>query len=346
MAHEIQKHDQLMLDANQGPAWHSLGILVKGGDTPLKALERIGADNPTYGRKLYFRDNFGVEHLVPTHVVNVREIQGEDPIQHGVVSDSYKIIQNVEVAEFCEALAGEGSGKVMCETVGTIRNGAIIWFLLKGEQFEVARGDKMFPYILVSNGHDGGTTFRITPTTVRVVCSNTMHMVIPFVDKGELGESAMTLRHTVNIHERIEEARLALKHFAVVQEENRKLAELLANKEVNTEQFQAFFAECYQLNFGEIPLNPTTKVEENRANRAKSAYNSFSRRFDDELAIAGPTWWNTFNAFSGLVQHDLKARGKDDTDRLNKRVESNLFGLAQWRTQEALKTAFKAALSA
>jgi len=79
--------------------------------------------------------------------------------------------------------------------------------------------------------------------------------------------------------------------------------------------------------------------EERRRNKAMSAYNSFTRRFDDERNIAGASAWNMLNAYTGLVQHDQKTRGADDDQRVERRVESNLFGLNQARTQAAFQRA-------
>lgn len=342
MAHEIGEHDGLVLVKQS--AWHGLGLVVPDAMTPRKALALIGADNQTDRRELYFRDSFGVEHAVPTHVVNVREVAGADPIQHGVVSASYQIIQNLQMAEFCESLAEAGIGEVKCETVGTIRNGGKIWFLLRGETFQVGKGDTIYPYVLASNGHDGMTTYRITPTTVRAVCSNTLHMTIPRFDTGELGQSAISIRHTANAMDRLEEAKLALKHYGEVLDEEKVLMNKLSKTDVSSEAVQQFFLACYTADFGDIPENPTTKVEENRRNRAMSAWNSFSRRFDDEKGIAGTSWWCAANSYSGMIQHDMKARGKDDSDRIEKRIDSNLFGLSQQRTQDALQRAFKMSL--
>lgn len=339
MAHEIYEDDNVVLHGER--AWHGLGVIVQDAPTPAEALKMAGLDIGVDRRELFFYDSLGQPHKVESHVANVRADNGR---VLGVVTDGYQTIQNIDTANFCAALADESNGAVKCETIGSIRHGAKVWFLLKGEQFSVANGDGIFPYILVSNGHDGLTTFRVTPTTVRVVCSNTMHMVIPRYETGELGSSAISIRHTVNIMERIEEARLALKHYRETLDEQKIMADVMSRKQVSQADVQQFFLDCYTADFGEIPQNPTSKVEENRKNRAMSAYNSFSRRFDDERGIAGSSWWNTVNAYSGLCQHDLKARGQDDEDRVEKRVTSNLFGLNANRTQDALQRAFRQAV--
>lgn len=45
------------------------------------------------------------------------------------------------------------------------------------------------------------------------------------------------------------------------------------------------------------------------------------------------------NAWTGLLQHDRKARGADDAARVEKRVHSNLFGLNAERSVKAYEKA-------
>jgi len=333
MAHEITRTDNVLL--HRTGAWHGLGIKVEDAPTPREGLKLAGLEWGVRQYPLLARIN-NEQVVVDTHQLNVRMDTGEIL---GVVSSSYQPVQNADMADFCEALGLVDGSTVRCETIGSIRGGKRVWFLLKGEAFDVANGDQMFPYVCVSNGHDGGATFRVTPTTVRVVCSNTLHAVIPKADTGELYGSAISIRHTVNVMERIEEAKKALAQYTVAIEATRKLANDLADKPVDTAKMQAFFYQLYQEDFKEIPDNPQTKWEQRRRDKAVDAYSSFCRRFDDERSIAGASWWNAANAYSGLVQHDRKTRGSDDVNRVEKRVHDNLFGLNQDRTLKALALA-------
>lgn len=334
MSHEITANDNIVLHLNA--AWHGLGIIVKDAPTPKDALTIAGLDWGVQSRPLYVKDDHGNEIEVPSHVANYRADTGD---LLSVVRESYKVVSNADMADFCEALLEDGI--VTCESAGSIRGGKRVWFLLKGEAFGVANDDEIFPYILVSNGHDSLTSFRVTPTTVRVVCSNTLHAVLPRTDTGELMDSAFCIRHTTNVMERVAEAREALQHYSKAINETKTIAETLAGKQVTSDEMKQFFMDCYQRDFKEVPANPTNKVEENRRVRCMDAFASFTRRFDDEKHLAGTTLWNALNAYTGLIQHDRKARGADDEERVSKRIDQNLFGLNQNRTQAALATAWK-----
>ena len=353
MSHEIGEHDKIIL--HKQPACHGLGIIVEDAPTPLEALVMAGLDHDIIQRPLITRRHekrefevdgkmcgreVMVQEIVESHVANYRS---DTNTLIGVVSAKYQPIQNKVMAEFCEALVEEGD--VKCETVGSIRNGAKLWFLLKGDSFEVANGDEIYPYFLVSNGHDGQTMFRGTPSTIRAVCSNTLHAVIPNMDTGTLGSSAFRFKHTSNILDRVEEARAAIKNYTTIQEGFKEVIGVLSSKDMNQEDVQKFFLENYTRDFGEIPSNPKDGHERRRYDKAQSALSSFSQRFDSELLISGASAWNALNSYTGLIQHDQKARGGDDADRVEKRVESNLFGLNQERSQAALENAFKMAIS-
>lgn len=333
MVAEMYEHDYAQF--HKRPAWHMIGNVVDEALSPKENLPGAKMDWGIDQRTLFTQNAVGEFVPVPTHVANYRD---DAEILLGVVSSDFCPVSNAEMADFCEALSENGD--VKCESVGSIKNGKRVWFLLKGEPFNVANNDEIFPYILVSNGHDGKTSFRVTPTTIRVVCSNTMHMVIPRADTGELGKSAIAIYHTGSVMERVVEAQNALRHYGKAMQETKEVINTLANKEVNSEEVQKFFLECYTADFGDVPVNPQNKKEERRRERSMSAFNSFSRRFDDEKTISGTSLWNAYNAYSGLVQHDRKARGQDDADRIEKRVDSNLFGLNQARTHHALERAF------
>jgi len=171
MAHEITQHDNVVL--HRTPAWHGLGIVVKDAPTPMEALKIAALDWNVEQWPLSATN--GETRLLVDGQLNVRM---PGAIKLGIVGQHYKVVQNVELAQFCQDLA-EQNDTVKVESAGSIRQGRKVWFLLKGESFTVRSADHIEPYICVSNGHDGGTAIRATPTTIRVVCANTLFMVIP-----------------------------------------------------------------------------------------------------------------------------------------------------------------------
>lgn len=336
MAHEIMKNDGVVLHKNA--AWHGLGVIVQDAPTPAEALKLASLDWSVQQAPLAAKMVDGGELAVPTHVLNYR---GDTQGFLGVVGAGYRPIQNQELADFCEALA-EAGDEVRVESAGSIRNGQKVWFLLKGESFSVRDKDEVQPYICVSNGHDGWTALRCTPTTVRVVCSNTLHMVIPSHEAegriSKVKEARFVAHHTSTIMERIEEAKAALKLYGKALDATRQVIDQLAAKDVKREDVQQFFLECYTRDFGVIPVNPQNKVEQNARDRAMDACNQMFATFDRERDIAGASVWNCFSSYTAFLQH-RESRIKDKEKAHERAVESKLFGVNALRAHNALQTA-------
>lgn len=336
MSHDIMENDQVLLHAE--PAWHGLGLVVKDAPTCVEA-QRVVLNWTALGAPLFAGTDDGDELYVDTHKLIYRSDTKE---QLGIVTSGWTPIQPLQMAEFCDALAEQGD-VVKVDTAGSIRNGRKIWFLLKGESFSVRGKDEVRPYILASNGFDGGTAFRLTPTNIRVVCKNTMSMVIPVVDangKMSIGQpAAFVAHHTASISERIEEAKTALQLYGRALTGTRELIDQLAAKDVKREDVQAFFLECYTRDFGAFPANPKNKIEQNSRTRAMDACNAVFQRFDDERELAGTTAWGVFNAYTGYLQNDRHLRGKDPERVAERKIESKLFGVDSERTLNALATA-------
>lgn len=336
MAHEIHEHDGLVLHRTR--AWHGLGTIVADAPSPAEALRLAKLDwqveqwavSATDGQRRLALDEYRL---------NVRADIAK-PL--GMVGSGYKPIQNAELAEFCQLLA-EQSDAVKVESAGSIRNGQKVWFLLRGESFTVRRSDDVAPYILVSNGHDGVTALRCTPTTVRVVCSNTLHMVIPSFDLADRGrtsrapqQAAFVAAHVGDIKAKVEAAKAALGLYGRSLEKQREVIDHLAVREVNHEGVARFLTECYVRHFGAIADNPQTDKEWRERQKAVDSINSMLKRFERELGIGGATAWNALNAYTGWLQHDRPLRVKEASKAAEARLQSNLFGTDGDRAVEAL----------
>lgn len=158
--HEITNTDAVGIVNGRG--WHGLGTPIPEGLTPTQAQEMflpweieqapLKADIPG-----------GAMEPVESHVANYRKDTGE---RFAIVSAGYVPVQNRDVAEFIEALVADDI-KVEIDTIGSIRGGRRVWFLCKGDAFEIGRGDVIQKNLLISNGHDGQGAFRLTPTSTR-----------------------------------------------------------------------------------------------------------------------------------------------------------------------------------
>lgn len=332
MAHEIHSHDHVVLHRQR--AWHGLGTIVQDAPTPAQSLALAKLDWDVEQWPLY-ATNGESRIAIQTHQLNVRS---DTKTVLGIVGKQYQPVQNLALAQFCEALAEQGD-VVKVETAGSIRNGQKVWFLLKGESFSVRAEDEVTPYILVSNGHDGGTALRCTPTTIRVVCSNTLHMVIPRFDqeggKVRCEQAAYVAHHLGDVKAKVEAAKQALQLYGRALDTNRECIAQLAARDVNSEAVKMFFLECYARDFGIVPANPKDSREARQREKALQSLNSYLYRFYREEKLAGATAWNCLNAYTGFLQHDRAIRRKDAAAKEETRLSAKLFGVDADRATSA-----------
>jgi len=316
MAHEITATDGVVL--HKRAAWHGMGTIVQDAPTPTEALNIAGLGWRVKQWPLLAlpKDEEGYaepfSHLieVPDTVANIRDDTRE---VLGIVSRGYTPVQNVELAEFCELLAEQGD-EVRVESAGSIRGGKKVWFLLKGESFSVrnprGREDEVAPYICVSNGHYGGMAFRCTPTTIRVVCSNTLDMVIPQRDSEggilKLKPNAFVACHVGDVRRRVEEAKAALGLYGKSLTEMKELVEYLSTRGINDRQVEEFFVRAYSKMRGPIPLEPETEAQLRAKERAEKFVSLCLSRMVAEETAFGCNGWTMLNAFTGALQASAK----------------------------------------
>ena len=170
--------------------WHGQGIRVEDAPTSEDAIRLAGLDWKVQQRALYLDDGTEIEGSY----ANVRDTDNK-PL--GIVGSKYTIVQNTEAFAFTDALLGEG---VKYETAGSLKDGKVIWLLAKmPEQIEIL-GDKVDPYMVFTNTHDGSGAVRVAMTPVRVVCNNTLNMAL------NQAKRTWTARHTGSIQYKMNDA--------------------------------------------------------------------------------------------------------------------------------------------
>lgn len=94
-----------------------------------------------------------------------------------VVSQRYQVVQPREVLEFYRDLT-ERSGYEL-ETAGVLKGGRKLWALARTGQSTALKGnDVVNGYLLLATSCDGTLATTATPTTIRVVCNNTLTIAI------------------------------------------------------------------------------------------------------------------------------------------------------------------------
>ena len=138
------------------------------------------------------------EELIQGYKANVRDT---DRKVLGVVTDRYKVIQNEEAFAFTDTLLGEG---VRYETAGSLQEGRRVWMLARLPREFIIGGERISPYMVFSNTHDGSGAVKTDLTPIRVVCNNTLHLAL------RTAKRSWSMIHTGDISGKIEEAKNTL----------------------------------------------------------------------------------------------------------------------------------------
>lgn len=171
--------------------WHGLGTKVDEAPTSADALSLAGLDWKVVQENIFT----GAGDIVPGYKVNIRD---SDRRVLGVVSDRYKIIQNREAFAFTDTLLGKG---VCYETAGSLQDGRRVWLLARLPREYIIAGERISPYLVFSNSHDGSGAVRVALTPIRVVCNNTLNLAL------DTASRSWSMVHTGNIEDKIQEAK-------------------------------------------------------------------------------------------------------------------------------------------
>lgn len=174
--------------------WHGLGVKVMEAPTSKSALVLSGLNWKVLQENIYTDSGNRVDGFK----ANVRDVDGRIL---GVVSDRYKVVQNTEAFAFTDALLGEG---VRYETAGSLQEGRKVWLLAHLPHEYIIAGEKISPYLLFSNTHDGSGAITVAVTPIRVVCNNTLNLAL------KTAKRSWSAIHTVNIATKMEEAKNTL----------------------------------------------------------------------------------------------------------------------------------------
>ena len=184
---------ETMFSVREKP-WHGLGIIVKEAPTSADAIRLAGLDWTVVQEPIYTNFN----RLVEGYRANVRS---SDRKVLGVVSDRYKVVQNVDAFSFTDELLGKG---VRYETAGALQEGKKVWLLARLPREYIIAGERVSPYLVFSNTHDGSGSVKVAITPVRVVCNNTLNLAL------STAKRSFSMIHTGNIQDKIQEAKATL----------------------------------------------------------------------------------------------------------------------------------------
>ena len=260
--------------------WHGLGTVVREAPASEDALRLAGLDWNVVQEAIYTPCREKIEGFK----ANVRDT---DRKVLGVVSDRYKVVQNVEAFSFTDELLGHG---VRYETAGSLSGGRRVWLLARLPREDIIAGERISPYLVFSNTHDGSGSVKVAVTPVRVVCNNTLNLAL------ETAQRSFSMVHTGNISDKITEARDTLFKAESYMDRLGAEFEQLHQQKVTDAEVQKYIELL-------IPLESNaTRTQEKNVNRLRE---DLAMRYYDapDLQKVGKNAYRFINAVSDFATH-------------------------------------------
>lgn len=241
-----------------------------------------------------------------------------------LVSSRYKIVQPREVLEFYRDLSDISGFEL--ETAGVLRAGRKFWALARtGKETLIKGNDLVKGYLLLATSCDGTMATTATPTTVRVVCNNTLSIALS--DASGTNSGAIRVPHSRIFNP--EEVKRQLGVAVTQWDSFMYRMKMLAERKVQTHEAMDYFLKVFGNPASEGVHAPLTN--ERAMKKALAMYEGQGR--GAEVQAAKGTAWGLLSSITEFVDHERRARNQDY------RLDSAWFGPGAAVKQRALDQA-------
>lgn len=282
--------------------WHGLGTRVMEAPDSRDALIAAGLDWNVVQEPIYTAENA----LINGYKANVRD---SDRRVLGVVTDRYKVVQNQEAFAFTDELLGQG---VRYETAGSLQDGRKVWLLAHMPHEYIISGERISPYLLFSNTHDGSGAIKVALTPIRVVCNNTLNLALGTAQRS------WSMIHTGNIQSKMKEAKDTLFKAERYMDELGKEFEKLRMKKLSDQEVMDYIEIL-------LPIEEGSTSQQIR--NIKRLQEDMKVRYFDapDLQDVGKNAYRFINAVSDFATHakPLRQTAKYRETLFAKTVEGN-----------------------
>lgn len=238
-----------------------------------------------------------------------------------VLADSvgarYTILQNREAFKWFQPWLD--AKEAALHTAGALFSGQRIWILAKlnRDPMEVAAGDIVEKYVLLSHSHDGSLAIRVGFTPIRVVCNNTLSMA-----HSDSASKLIRLKHSKNVHANLENLRdvmnLVNQEFEATAEQYR----LLVNKQINQNDLRKYVKKLFDVTGDDnVIWTATARTKEMKeivSERMKGIMDDVINLCEagkgNNLPSVKGTYWSAYN---GVTEYLSYVNGRNEDNRLN-----------------------------
>jgi phage/plasmid-like protein (TIGR03299 family) len=338
MAHEIEYREDrhqwsFAFTGERSAIWHKLGQQAQADWTAAEWMANSGQD-------------FEVEKVDLREVMDLSEGAWHANITHALrrkdnlavltlTSDEWAPAQNAHAWDFLQPLIDAG----FCtpNTAGTLFDGRRCFVLAKTQEgFSLPGGDDTEGYILVQISHEYGIADLVLPTSVRVVCANTLRFALERasnkgqIDAGKFVHRAKTAFSVDKAKALIEAYKLGLGAYA-------EKAKFLSTKIATPEQTRAYINKVFKL---EEMKDGTADQIARRQEHNKKVVAGLLEAIEAQpgASMSEGSWWSKFHGITFFEDHG-RWNGREDGETFT----SKFAGAGAERKQRALDVALEMA---
>lgn len=235
----------------------------------------------------------------------------------GVVGKGYKPFQNAEALGIVDDLMKEGGAKMM--RAGLFGGGGATFFSMElpGRMKIGPKSDEVAKYLTIINSHDGSHLFRSLFAPFRIWCSNQIRALL------EKFKDNLSIRHTKNGWNKLEEARSQLGAANVYYKQFEQLADKLARTNFSAKQMKELADTVF-------PKQKGDDGKEELSGKAENSHAKVIELFETgaghrESGLVG-TAWGAVNAVAEWVDFERNTRTFNGADTDATRSQAAWFG--------------------
>lgn len=302
-----------------GTPWHGDGTPVTDPAIKRSAKEFIKSAQMDWEVGMCDLATVGDNLPVPNRAV-YRYKDGKKTVLN-VVGPNWQPLQNINAFEWFQPWLDAGLAEF--ETAGSLFDGQRVWVLAKLalDNIDIAKGDTVMPYILLSNTHGiGAVKGGFNP--IRAVCWNTLSAAIA---KG-VGKM-LRVRHTSKLQSNLDLMRDTMNLLKQDFEATALQYKHLASKGFNQEDIKKYVKILLDVEDVADKELPTRTV-----NRMEGIFKLiFAGKGQDNPSIAN-TWWAAYNGYNEYLNY-VEGRTQDN------RMDNLWFGQGINKNSDALQLA-------
>jgi phage/plasmid-like protein (TIGR03299 family) len=327
MAHNINiTNGQASFVSLRQSAWHGLGKVVNNEMDDDTLLREACLDWTVTEQEVFAAEKVAIS--ADDTLTNHRKVEGWKLLQRGdtkqdlaVVGDQFRVFQNREMVSLMRQIGGE---TLVWETAGALgTKGATTWALARLPDLAISLGaDATEMYLLLTNGHGNNRALTVMPTTVRVVCQNTMRAAegtkaqnksrIDNALRKDYSASALAsgygIHHNQGLDAAVRDVQAAYKSCLANRDATKVAYEMMAAKAISDADARMYWESIFAIPTAADETERVLAMREEREAKRRRALATIWRSPTSQTEAAAGTVFGAFQAAIEYIDHEAPAR--------------------------------------